>query len=272
VNVTDCVPFMIFMAVSCTYMAKEISKLETRDMSAEEAQLYVQVFRHHGFSPSEFSHLLHQAGASWEDVPCDLVLDANSLTRLTFIVRGGCEVHDGANVRSDTSIPVMTLGAGGVIGETNFLRDCNTMSTGQCKCDCGGAEAELEQEKIVVKMGTRLLSWDAKRLCSFMALNEACRHKMHAVLAEGAASKLLLASQRSTGVDGAVPSALTARQHLVASAQRLKKGEKGAARVALSAALEEMLSTSTGAASQQLAGWVRHFSAQAPDALQRSFS
>jgi len=273
------------MGLSAIYMAQELCKLNTKDLTPDESLLYVQVFRRHGFSVTEFRQLLHQGGATWQDVSSEQVVDSAGSGRLSFIIRGRGQVHDASSptFRGKASKPVVTLGLGGVIGEAAFLQDCSTFTaTGDAAggvCRAHVACLGLEREYVIIEKGARLVSWDAKRLCEYISLKEASRHKLHALLTEAAAAKLLgggktpppvagsggKTSTRKTQMESStepaaeVASQLTTRQRLDAAVQHLKANNPSSARAALSRGLEELLSNSCNDAIQpllELDGWL----------------
>eukprot|EP00930_Biecheleria_cincta_P097623 TRINITY_DN89327_c0_g1_i1.p1 TRINITY_DN89327_c0_g1~~TRINITY_DN89327_c0_g1_i1.p1 ORF type:complete len:1106 (-),score=246.44 TRINITY_DN89327_c0_g1_i1:147-3464(-) len=91
VNLGDLAPFLAFLGVTGLHVTREFNRSEpAKDLSADEAMLYVQSFQGLGFSVSEFRELL-KAGFSWVDAPKGSLVDVSS--HLLVVLRGSCQLQ-----------------------------------------------------------------------------------------------------------------------------------------------------------------------------------
>jgi len=107
-----------FLVASVTHVAEEVAESNVRNLTADEALVYVKAFRPHGFSMTEFRELLESGGAEWTSLPPGADIDSVRTNRLVMVARGSIGVKDPALAACDC---LATLEPDVAIGETAYL-------------------------------------------------------------------------------------------------------------------------------------------------------
>lgn len=155
VNLGDLSPFLAFLGVTALHMMREFSQSQpAKDLTADEAMLYVQSFQDLGFSITEFRQLL-TAGFSWLDVPQGTAVDASSC--LLVVLRGS--VRCSVKAQAKTAVK---FGPGSVFAEELPF----------------GSAGTQRQESFIAAETLRCASWNQAALQEFLDANPRIKKRM----------------------------------------------------------------------------------------------
>lgn len=155
VNLGDLSPFLAFLGVTALHMMREFNQSQpAKDLTADEAMLYVQSFQEFGFSITEFRQLL-TAGFSWLDIPQGDALDASSY--LLVILRGS--VTSSVKAQAKTAVK---FGPGSVFA--------NELPAGRA--------GPQRQDSLMAAEMLRCASWNQAALQEFLDANPRTKERM----------------------------------------------------------------------------------------------
>jgi len=156
-------PFLTFIGAGMVQTVKDFNELVPREMTANEAQLYAQIFHPRGFSQAEFRRLLGCPGFRWASAKPGEVLHSPDDHLLRFLLRGSAEVG-----RSDQAHPSAVLPAGSSIGETSFLH-------GRCL---------WRREVVRAREVVFYACWDHRKLGEYLASDAELALRLDSLLTE----------------------------------------------------------------------------------------
>mmetsp|Transcript_2447 Transcript_2447/g.4535 ORF Transcript_2447/g.4535 Transcript_2447/m.4535 type:complete len:1028 (+) Transcript_2447:112-3195(+) len=164
-DVGELSPFLVFLGVSGLHMMREVNKgAPAKDLSADEALLYVQSFQAHGFSVAEFRELL-QAGFRWVDLPRGASPEDDG--QLLIVLRG-----DGRASASPQKV--------GSLSAKSKAKGMMKVRPGAVLK--GAAQlGHLQRSPVVAKTEMRLAAWDQDGLRKFLKQRPAAARRLFAL-------------------------------------------------------------------------------------------
>jgi len=164
-------PFAVCLAIFASNMAKELDELVPKDMTPDEALLYTQCFKQHGFSQAEFRQVLSCPGCRWGRAAPGEILNEHGDASVKLIVKGRVEI---TMPGSPTNRRAASLGPGASIGGVGYLR---------------GREIWV-RERVTAKEPLVYVSWDPEGLRRCLGHNEDLSLRMDSLLADTFATHL----------------------------------------------------------------------------------
>jgi len=163
-------PFLMFIGLSTTQLAKELDELTIKEMNEDEALLYAQVFHPAGFTQSEFRQLLSLQGCQWKTAaPGTLLSDPNDKS-VKVVVKGKAEIFR----KGGNSQPLAELAKSTILNSTLFLR----------------GEQLWQRESVVTKDEVTYISWEPEKLQECLTHNKDMSLRMDRLLSGSIADLL----------------------------------------------------------------------------------
>ena len=129
---------LLFRAAKLTWRVYRSSR--ALSFTPRELELFEAHFAQHGLSRQEFHELL-RAGAEWKsddgDVGRELTQEGEPVANFVLLTAGRCVVTKGGE-------PILTIGAGELIGEQSFARRVDHASTGPNATATVAADGPIE--------------------------------------------------------------------------------------------------------------------------------
>jgi len=115
VELTDLLPFLIFLGITGTQITRHYMDGQISDLTEQEALLYATVFEKAGLTITQFQRLMRYGQATFQQVAPGAVIQSCPKTHLRLVARGAVEISD-AEGRL-----LANVGAGGFLGALEFL-------------------------------------------------------------------------------------------------------------------------------------------------------